>query len=158
MTEEKQLGFAYWAGVIDSDGCIQIRKSTAKKRKTPTHTLNVSLGQKNKLLVDEIKKFFEVGHIILRSKRERSAAQWIFYVLSNDAVYCLEKLLPYLKLKKERAKLGIAFQKNRKSYIGRRGTPQDEIEKREQYWLRMRIMNSPQDRHKLEPRLVGDWD
>ena len=77
--------------------------------------------------MEEVQKI--IGGNISKSpdNRENSSELFKLRLYCNEAKKFLEKILPYLKIKKEQAKLAIEFQS--KMEKGKRTIPKDEQEK-----------------------------
>ncbi|MHA1627255.1 MAG: LAGLIDADG family homing endonuclease [Candidatus Asgardarchaeia archaeon] len=114
-------GVAYIAGFFDGEGSIFISKS--KKQ----YFLTVSISNTNLHVLEEVQKI--IGGNISKSpdNRENSSELFKLRLYCNEAKKFLEKILPYLKIKKEQAKLAIEFQS--KMEKGKRTIPKDGQEK-----------------------------
>jgi len=105
---------AYTAGIIDGEGCICIsRKAENRYKKGYSLFLQVTATNTKEWLGQWLKMQFG-GFIFADTGRGNRQVCWRWCVIGNDAIAFLEKVLPYLQLKKSQAELAIAFQKNRK--------------------------------------------
>ena len=104
----KATDWAYLAGVLDSDGCVTIGKSDSKGRSY--YRLCVHITNTSRELIDWLATFFG-GTIYLSNpnspKHYKSAWRWS--VRGRDASPILWGVLPYLRVKRERAELGLQF-------------------------------------------------
>ena len=135
----KSIDAAYWAGIIDADGWITMGRSNKKTRKNPTYTILMAIDQKNPLLINEIRDFFGVGSVT--SYKWRHYDMWRFLVSSNKAAKCLRIILPYLKLKKDRASLALEFHENKSDCRGT-GISDEEGLMRKKYFQEMKRLNA----------------
>ena len=140
------IELAYFAGLFDGEGCIQIGHNKPQKRKrTEQHTLNCKVAMTNKQAVNSYLIFG--GSVCVKQaslKNPNWKDQYVWAVNSNMALHFLEIILPYLKLKREEAQCGIEFQRFRtpsffgKPGGGRRYISQEELNKREWYRQELR--------------------
>ena len=100
----KQISFAYAAGIIDGEGCIQIQK-----RKSGGYRMLVLISNTDGRMIDWFidnfggrKKNHLIGH-----KKWKNCWEWIIY--GRNAGKFLEKIYPYLVIKKEQADLAILY-------------------------------------------------
>jgi hypothetical protein len=143
-TNETEL--AYWAGAIDSDGNIGLygqRRRKIKKIYPNTHTyyqLLIGFTNISEKLVLDFRKL--VGEKGCYSSDNRSSNIVYNYFYSGTRAYSLLKaLVPYLRLKKKQALLGIEYWDNKKMGRGKR-LDNEEINKRENYYNEMKKLNS----------------
>jgi hypothetical protein len=103
----QEIDLAYIAGLFDGEGSISIIKNNnVKDRITPGFTLVVALANND----FEAHQFLleKFGGSVNSSNRWYRTYQW--KLLANEASKFLTLILPYLKLKKKRAIIGIQFQ------------------------------------------------
>lgn len=85
---------AYYAGILDGEGCISYYKS-----------LSVAVeGLYPKTLIDMHTVF---GGSVSEIKRGNKRRYYRWRIYGKEAARCLEMLLPYLREKKEQAELGL---------------------------------------------------
>ena len=146
----KREDFIYWAGAIDGDGSVTIFKMISKRNLersmncSPYYCLCVSFSNVSEELVKEWRNTFEESNNRNRTYRTDFRGRnpvYSFKFIGIHAYSILKGLLPYLRLKKERAELAIDFWEKREYGQGRR-LPQEEIEKRESYYRRMKELQS----------------
>jgi len=136
---------AYAAGLVDADGSViiaKVRLPTPSSR-TPDYRLSVQVTNTYlpvlDMMVEEYggsvsHKPLTVGSFLTR----RQHYNWA--VGSHKAAECLQRLLPYMVVKKEQAELALEFWEQRIVVPGRRCVPQEEIDKRERYYQAMKRM------------------
>lgn len=106
---------AYIAGIIDGEGYIGLAK---QKYTEPTHgdgfcyVLNVGVGMTEGVISDWL--YTEFGGVLsYRNHKGNCRSSWDWRVKGSVAAEFLEKILPYLIVKKEKAELGLHFQSRR---------------------------------------------
>ena len=137
----------YVAGFMDGEGSIVITRSKSGRRKNLSFDLNVTIANNNKEIHDWLVENF--GGSVSASNRWKRTYQW--KLTANQAKEFLEKIVPYLKIKKEQAILAIEFQKSKSiytkqhlkqsNYNGGNVIPITEINRRNDIALRMRKLN-----------------
>jgi len=145
-----KVDYAYCAGLIDGEGCVIIIKSNPRKEKrqiSPNYSLRLTV---NMTSIECIKKLQGVfgGCFYDREREGTNFRSYNWTVTSKNAREVLKKILPFLKEKKEQALLGIAFQnmlersnQNRLQYGRNRPLlNQQELEEREKFYLKMRLL------------------
>ena len=100
---------AYVAGLIDGEGCIHIEKS---QRTTTTYRVRVSLGMSAPALelLQEMQERWGGVLYQLRPETEKWAAAWTWYTWGDSAAKLLRHMLPYLRLKRAQAEVGLAVE------------------------------------------------
>ena len=125
----KEVDLAYYAGLFDGEGCIQIVKTKTKHR--VQFQLWCSVGMTNYWILADLQSAFK-GAIIGQTKYGNRRASWIWRVVARQALTFLMEVLPYLKVKKSEAELAIKFQRRRmwsNQYKDNHDTVLDEAEK-----------------------------
>ena len=155
--------WAYIAGVMDSDGCFMIFKH---KRKTKNKLTNRALafpknvdqwaysylpGVKIQMIEPEAISFIQndmnFGNMYIdgaRKSRPNSKPIYHWYMRNKDQLIpFLEGIMPYLRVKKDRAKhlLDFCYHLKTQKNPGYRGVPQDELDYREDVYIKMREFN-----------------
>jgi hypothetical protein len=144
----EDLELAYLAGLFDGEGCIQIAHNKPQyNKKTEQHTLTCRVEMTDQEAVRGFLTFGGSVHIKRASEQNpKWKDQWCWTVSSNKALYFLQTIYPFIRLKKAEAECGINFQRFRKSspyynnQFGRGRIPitQEEIDKRECYRQELR--------------------
>lgn len=136
----KKYLLAYTAGIIDGEGCILIARGIKLKSKVAYHQLQVVVSSTNLWLCEWLR--MQYGGSITRDDkrylRKSSLSKNIIYkwfLSSAPAAEFLEKILPYLYLKKSQAELAIKFQGKR---ISKCKLTSEEQLLREADYIRMR--------------------
>lgn len=112
--------FWVWlAGFIDGDGCVYISKKRNKNRIGFQLTLRVEIAQSNKKVLEAIKSDIGFGSNIWNKQRSNKWKDaYALKFSSNQALEILEKIYPYLRVKKEQVKYAIKFQRLVKNNMG----------------------------------------
>lgn len=106
--EPEPLLLAYCAGVIDSDGCIRVRKSTYAMRvrgdaKAPVYSESIQVKQVEPQAIDLLHALFR-GYRRVESNSLKNGRPFHAWTVTDlNANKALVALLPYLKIKKEQA-------------------------------------------------------
>lgn len=154
---QKQTLWAYIAGVMDSDGCFMITrhnrktgKRTAKKLNveswSATYMASVKVTQIEKHALNYIFEETRLGTLRLegtRLSRPNSNPIWNWGIRKNsDVIIFLEQVIPWLKIKKERAEFLLNYCKTIKHGMTfYYGLAQDELNYREDSYKKMRKFN-----------------
>jgi hypothetical protein len=113
---EMELEKSYWAGFIDGEGSIMITKTFSKDgfHKNPTYQLQIAVATTNKKTMQKLQSFANGGWLTERRFKRINQRNAYYWGLKGDkAMNFLKIILPYLKLKKKQAIVGIEFQKNK---------------------------------------------
>jgi hypothetical protein len=111
MSRETDLAWA--AGFIDGEGCINIaHKSTISRygKKYNYYSLAVMVGQITPEPLLKLKEMFG-GHIRGPIIKENRRPSFMWSISSRNSADMLQKLLPYLIVKKSEALNALEFQK-----------------------------------------------
>lgn len=106
----KKTDIAYMAGIVDGEGCIGIHKSGKKPNGNPNYFLRVTIGICNEYIPNLFRFNFGGRLDFYPSKHMNWSPQWRWTVSHEQAANCLRILLPYLRLKRQEAELGLQFQ------------------------------------------------
>ena len=108
------LTLAYYAGIFDGEGHITIGAS--KRDKRTDYWLQIGVVNTNRSILESLQADFGVGHLskLFGSGEGNRLPSWAWRCTSNQAMHVLNALLPFLRLKREPAKLAIEFQHNMK--------------------------------------------
>jgi len=146
------LDLAYFAGIIDGEGCFFIQKI----KKSGWFQGQLKIDNTDKKLIEWIENVFpghSSGHLRWTSKRayERTVHSW---VCTGDRLLDIsDQVLPYLVIKKPHCENMIKF---RTSYQERRGNlpiPSDILAIREECLITSRHLNSRYHQHPLKGNL-----
>lgn len=108
----KKTDLAYAAGIIDGEGCIGIWKRKLKQngKEYPYRSLSVSVAMTEQWVPTWLQFAFGGSVIYFKAKQENHNPYWQWNITSNKALEFLRLILPYLKIKRPHAELGISFQ------------------------------------------------
>lgn len=110
----KKVDFAYIAGIVDGEGSIGIYNRA--DHPNSQMYMRVTVGNTEEWLLQWLK--FNFGGYISTTQHEtsgnRKVSQWT--VTALKALYFLELILPYLRIKRPQAEIAIEFQKRRKPH------------------------------------------
>src|SRR3990167_619389 len=103
-----ECDWAYLAGVIDSDGCIQ----ASKCGRSTSHYYQLSLHviQKKMPIIEFLHKNFGGGISLVWRTHSKTRYYFRFVLTGVKCSELLKRVLPYLKNKREQALLGIELQ------------------------------------------------
>lgn len=144
---------AYWAGILDGEGCVNITTTKPKDRITPYHFLRIMIYNSKRELLEKAKREFGCGTIQTHkswSKVLNYQGKIIFAwgASTRDAEKCLRILLPYLFLKKKQAELALEFQEAKSTKKGKmKGgvyytLSKEELAKRARFAQGMKTLNA----------------
>ena len=143
---------AYWAGFVDGEGIIRVKKETPPWSRSPIYNLTIAIANTNNANKEALR---ELGaHIIERAPgKPGDLPSWAAEFQGTRAARFLEDIIPYLKNKKVDAQLGIEFQRVKeetKSY-GPLPLSSEIIEKRD-YFYRALLKGYPQKGYRASER------
>jgi hypothetical protein len=135
---------AYAAGTIDSDGCIQLMRR--KGENEGNYSLRVSVSQ----VTESVPLWFvrNFGGKVYKFNPSKGSRQIVYRwgLESQKAADFLEKILPFLVEKIERAKVGIQYY----STVGYRKVglklPENIVEKRNSLYSQLKVLNANHSR------------
>lgn len=142
---------AWMAGFFDGEGCIFIKRASPTESnglRNFNYSLCLDIGSTSKTVLDLWKGYFG-GTIAKRTDKRPGlrAISWNWRAHTGRAEEVLQKLLPYLQLKKDEALCALEFQtllqvtKANKPRPGIRGMPRLSLEtvaQRDAYYWRLR--------------------
>ena len=150
--------YAYMAGIFDGEGSVGISKVTRDKKRpnwAPRYSAYVSFVNTDKESVELFRKTFTPTYqpiIEHQPPHTGYKTQYRWRTPGNKIVIeILETLLPYLRVKKARARLVIEYCKGKQvdGFKRRGGVPPKELRRREKYYSL--LLTRPQ-RLNEEPR------
>lgn len=114
------IELAYIAGVIDSDGCIGIRKSTYGIRRGEGHINTsywgrISIGQMKPEAVNLCSTIFG-GNVRLEKRKGSDLFKWD--IQHARAIRVIDAVLPFLRIKKDQALTVLELMKAKKKKLG----------------------------------------
>lgn len=152
MNKTKTALIAYAAGIIDGEGCISIRKKPYKETNRILYTPRLSVGMNTSQPLDLLYGLFGGAIRMRRTTGGNVPCIFVWDIGCTKMQKTLKILLPFLRVKREQARLAIDFvyrvnNKHKATFynngngIRRKFLSDHEMEKREQIWIRMRQLN-----------------
>ena len=141
---------AYFAGVMDGEGCIAIRRTKARPKVglSTRYSVSVTVGNTNRELIARLACAFDAGSVTYRYPTRRKRGCYLWALSSHPARVVLEALMPYLVVKRAQAKLVLEFIDGFESHKGARpgafgGTrvSEPELARRAALYQRTRELN-----------------
>lgn len=171
---QNQTHWSYIAGIMDADGCFMIMKHKRQTKNGTTRrsiefpktvdawaitylpALKISMIEPEAIdfIMNEM-KFGKMNIDGVRKNRPNSKPIYHWRVRSKDeSARFIENVLPYLKVKKQRALHLLDFCKHLQEYKNPcyRGLPIDELDYREDMYRKMREFNGNKVGATTEPR------
>lgn len=128
---------AYLAGLLDGEGCFRINRCGSKAQmerhnaKSPTYYGSLQCGMVEKAAIELLQQEFGGSVYEERVRNRRSIWRWRLHGRA-DIIACLEKLMPYLMIKKPQAEVVYRFCQEWKTPFNRKlGIDPDELLRRE---------------------------
>lgn len=152
---QRQTDWAYMAGVMDSDGCFMITKHNRGKHSkwdlSPTYLPCLKVSMAEKEAVEFLTSVLKIGAYKLDRARIRQYENgntfggkpmydW-FLRKKEIMIPVLEKIIPYLKVKKDRALHLLKYCKTVAHKPGRNRLTKEELDYREDSYRKMREFN-----------------
>ena len=111
-----EITYSYIAGMLDADGSFSIKKSTYQQRnekaKNPQYSEKVALKQVSPQIPKLLRLTFKGGALYrVKGSTPNSKPLWCYDAANKIAVDLCTKVIPYLRVKTERAKLLLKLRK-----------------------------------------------
>lgn len=141
------LDLCYLAGMFDGDGSFSLIKKVEKRSRSPLYFPLIQLGSKGDELINLLKKEFG-GRVHLTKKhtsKEGFERNDFFRFKIEKSTKCkpfLEKIEPYLKLKRDRAIELLKYIEENPFSRGSNPLDGEVLYRREKSWLKMKQLNS----------------
>ena len=105
------LDLAYSAGILDGEGCIKICRVSAAAINRPNDrfTLDIQVNMTDKEVVEWLYNTFGGYFYLHRSFNPRWKNSYRWYLQYQSCRNFLEWVLPYLRVKREQAKLALKY-------------------------------------------------
>jgi len=145
---------AYWAGFFDGEGTIGVWSSAPKKNYNYNRLLIIirAVSTDEFILKEFVSEMSNDKVCKVKKTKSRGDNQRDYFQVSwgsKKGIDILKKLLPYLRIKKERAKLAIALhnlilQQKVNKDIGKRGfqsLTQSQLSERQEYVAKIKKLN-----------------
>jgi intein/homing endonuclease len=130
LTEEEK---AYLAGFFDGEGCVFIGHHQVPGAVSPQYYLAVIFAQSNYEILKSWRDRIGIGRVYKAKKQLHHKIAWAWRVSDRQGATLLKWLLPYLRIKRQEAEIGIEFQETKYPQDSHRITPQPVIDLREYY-------------------------
>ena len=107
----KKTDLAYFAGIVDGEGCIVIMRSKRQHStaRSPSFCALLTVTSTDEWLPHQLRFAFG-GTVYLLAPRTNHRKTWRWDIASKQAMSCLQALLPYLRLKHEQARIAITLE------------------------------------------------
>jgi len=105
---ENNIFMSYCAGIIDSEGCITISRNS----------VIVAVANTDPIIIEWLKSNFGGFITIHKSKKIKHKDAYFWTLKCANSLNFLYKILPYLKIKSEQAKICIELQKMKVNQAG----------------------------------------
>lgn len=140
MHKSKMAQVAYLAGIIDGEGCYTIRKKTYSNGRT-LYTPRITIGMNTAQPLDLAYGLF--GGAIRARRTTGGNVPYIFVweISCSKAKKASKTVLPFLRVKREQARLLIDLQTRIEKGIGIKDKSDYELQKRKEMWLKMKDLN-----------------
>ena len=157
----KETTISYLAGLVDGEGYVGIKKDMTSVRnghsKSPLYHERIQIRMSNEEAIKLFKKIFGGSYYFEKEKANNPLTKrkmYCYQVSDLGAAKTLKLLLPYLKIKKEQARLCLCLRRNKESKLahqkgnlgGRRkgkgrSMPQEVLNYRENLWKQIKQLN-----------------
>lgn len=133
--DEDPIKWAYIGGLMDTDGSFMISKRIGHNGMVnPNYIAKISYGEKDARIPSFIRTIFPLGVIALKNNDGCVGGRFVWeLVIKKDMCAFINRVLPFLKVKKQNAEILLNFCDNckpvRKGH--RFGIPKEELEFRE---------------------------
>lgn len=143
MKGRKTWERGYAAGLIDGEGCIQIRKVMKKGHNHLSYQLQVSMNQSDGESIDFMYGAFGGKTYQMKAYQDGRLPNYRWEIIGDKAMSFLKQILPFLRIKKAQAELGIRYQVNKVRAINQFvPQKQEDLEKYEWYYQEMRRLKT----------------
>lgn len=147
MPDNQREELSYLAGLFDGEGTICIQKDSRPLAKdngrnwNPIYNITFRVGMIEERAIRGFKEFFKVGFIDCEKVYHRFRPMWRYSIRAKDDTrMVIEKIIPFLRVKKPQAELSLRYFVDCPSQRGRYLTP-EILQKKEEYYMEMRRLN-----------------
>lgn len=139
---------AYFAGIIDGEGYIGIKKHLSTMRSggkgrgiNPCYYERISIAGTNKPMIDLLIKTFKVGKTYWHKASKLSKrGYWSWDVTNKLAVSVIKQVYPYLKIKRPEASLVLKLRESKS--IRYKIIPPEIVIEREKFYQAIKKIHS----------------
>lgn len=135
---------AYMAGIMDGEGTFSITKVQPKGYTNMRYSARVTLGMVEEEIINLFIERYGGKAIVERVQGRKPVYRWAKVGDSENTARIIDELLPYLRAKKDRAKLVLAYIRTKKTrgFQRSKGVPADELHKREEFYQKVKKLNA----------------
>lgn len=139
-------GKALWtamATMYDAEGCIVLNKSGSNCSKGSQYILRLQVANTNMEWIEAWAQRLGRGNTYFYPSTNPKHSAYGYWCIQKkaDVVYILKKILPYLIIKKEQAKLLIEYTEGKFTKGTDHGPNEQELARRERIFQAMRALN-----------------
>jgi hypothetical protein len=130
----------YYAGFFDGEGCVAVRKNRLKSMKCCSYALIVGI-------TNLVNVFEPLKEIYFGSISQKKSGIWNYYISSDKASQLLSDLLPFLRVKKREAVVGLQFYNEMKGVgrkFGVKGLPKEIVDRKEWFYQELQRLKCNQ--------------
>lgn len=157
MTIMHETSLAYFAGLVDGEGCITIKRSAPSgKRRSPSYVFSLCVEMTDPRPIKALCDFFglTIWHNTSRNRKNPDKHRYLFVaqIGRRKGIEILEAILPYLHAKREEALLAIEFHRRcflenpHEPMLGKRRAgpriPLEELALRHDYYLKLQALKT----------------
>ncbi len=140
--EKRLIKIGYTAGILDGEGSIQINPGNYPNNRYNYLAPSIQISSNHKLTLMKLKNYWKIGTITSwiskNSPKKNISYNWRIYGRKNIEKF-LKILVPFLSIKKQKAKLMLEFCK----YCPGRGKnlSKQQLKKRGEIFISLRKLN-----------------
>lgn len=135
---------AYFAGLFDGEGCIQISRSLVKRGlKNPVYQIRAEIGMIHREVLDEISAFYGPGSVYGPYMGKKSLSPWFRWSIGGRRVeLVLRRFLPFSRIKRAEIEVALAFQEHVRTtpHGGRHQVTEASLRYREECRLKLQAL------------------
>lgn len=145
---------AYFAGIMDGEGWFSIQKTKREnKNQNSTYVPSIGVGSSDEVLTDWLSEHFG-GKVRYRINHHQMGKKPMYewrpsWTLIKPVIL---KILPYLVIKGERAKLLLKLNELSSARFRKGGVPKENMLKREKIYLKIKELNGYNTRPAAETK------
>lgn len=166
--QRQELQYAYLAGLIDGEGCLRITRDHSpgilkQGNKSPRYGAGITIHMVTPEPLYFFKSIFPDGYLVYEGAREDRPNQrptYCWRCQNRHAVQeVVEKLYPYLLVKKNQADILLEYCRNYKPCQTLKGEDHtNELQRREDLYLKMKKLNAVGSAATTNSRSVREYE